>query len=191
MKAVATSLVLVLASCAMGSEPDTATTQDNAIVTRALPEVDTSCQWVPGKNCYGLANDGNNIWPAGMGITSVQVLVRGGPTRLEGRQQTFLAFVVWNSTTVGRIFRIDLGTTAEQDWNAALHNIVAGRTLNLFDSQAGSQGSTVGTPTPPPHPNVVGPIIFEQPYLDVVRKQASLIDGATSAFLGAKAGAID
>jgi hypothetical protein len=191
MKAVATLLVLVLASCAMGSEPDTATTQDNATVIRVLPQVDTSCQWVAGRSCYGQPNDGNNIWPAGMGITTLQVLVRGGPTRFDGKQPTFLAFVVWNSTAVGRIFRIDLGTDDEADWHARLDGIVAGRTISLFDSEAGSQGSTVGSPTPPPHPNVIGPITFDSSYLDVVRRTAGVIDDATHAFLGTEAKGID
>ncbi|HEY6178656.1 MAG TPA: hypothetical protein VIX73_29600 [Kofleriaceae bacterium] len=191
MKAVATLLVLILASCATGTEPDTATTQDNATVIRLLPQVDTSCQWVAGRACYGQPNDGNNIWPAGMGITRVQVLVRGGPTRADGKQATFLAFVVWNSTAVGRIFRIDLGSDDEADWHVKLDGIVAGRTLNIFDSEAGSQGSTVGSPTPPPHPNVIGPITFDSTYLDVVRRTAGTIDDATNAFLGTQAKGID
>jgi len=184
MKAAATLLALFLANCAMGTEPETAATQDNVTIIRGLPQVNTSCQWVADRACYGQANDGNNIWPAGFGITRLQVLVRGAPPRFDGGPTTFLAFVVWNSVAVGRIFRIDLGGPDEQDWHAKLDNIVAGRTFNIFDSQAGSTGSTVGTPTPPPHPNVVGPITFEAPYLDVVRRTAGTLDDATNAFLG-------
>ena len=192
MKAVVTLLALVLASCTMDAPPEVATSaSEQHATTRALPQVDTTCQWVRGGSCYGLPNDGNNIWPAGIGITRLQVLLRGGPPRLGGKQQTFLAFVMWNSTTVGRIYRLDLGSADAASWRAALDNIVAGRTFNIFDSQAGSTGSTVGTPTPPPHPNVDGEITFEQPYLDVLRRETSVIDDATAAILGAKSIVID
>jgi hypothetical protein len=191
MKAVATLLALLLASCALAADPQTATTEDNAIITRVLPQVNTSCLWVAGRNCYGQPNDGNNIWPSGMGITSVQVLVRSGPDRLEHKQQTFLAFVVWNSAFVGRIFQVDSGSPDAVDWQRTLNGIVAGRTISLFDTQAGSTGSTVGGPGPIPHPNVVGPITFENNFLDVVRKQAGIIDDATTAFLGTSVKGVD
>src|SRR5262245_59423051 len=109
MKAAVTLSLLVLASCA-ASDPQTSVADGNAIILPNLPAVSTTCQWIPGKNCYGVPNDGNSIWPTGQGITSVQVLTRSGPNRLGGTQATFLAFVIWNSTTVGRIFRIDIGS---------------------------------------------------------------------------------
>jgi hypothetical protein len=190
MKAVATLFVLVLASCAVSNDPDTSSVEEHA-TTRVLPQVNTSCQWTARGTCYGLPNDGNNIWPAGMGITSVQVLLRAGPDRLEHKQQTFLAFVIWNSTAVGRIFRIDLGSSDAADWRANLDGIVAGRTFNIFDSQAGSAGSTVGGPGPIPHPNIDDLLQFTSPYLDVVRRQATIINDATTTFLSTRAVGID
>lgn len=188
MKAAVTLLALLFAACEMDSPPETATVEQHATtITRALPEVNTTCQWVTRGTCYGQVNDGNNLWPAGMGITSVQVLVRSGPDRLEHKQPTFLAFVVWNSTAIGRIFRLDLGSADAANWRATLDNIVAVRTTNLPDTQAGSTGSTIGGPGPIPHPNVDGFITVDAPYLDVVRKQATAINDATTAFLGATA----
>lgn len=191
MKPVATLLVLVLASCTLGNDPETGSVEEHATITRVLPQVTTSCQWTARGTCYGQVNDGNNIWPAGMGITSVQILLRAGPDRLDHKQQTFLAFVVWNATAVGRIFRIDLGTADEADWRVTLGNIVAGRTLNIFDSQVSSAGSTVGGPGPIPHPNIDDILVFPSTYLDVVRRQATIINDATTTFLSTRAVGID
>jgi hypothetical protein len=174
----------------MGNEPETSTATDNAVVAQGLVAVDTSCQWVPGKNCYGVPNDGNSIWPTGMGITSVQVLTRSGPDRLAGRQQTFLAFVIWNGTTVGRIFRVDIGDDGA-NWRAVLGNVAATRTFNNLDFNTGSTGSASAGPVNPPHPNVEGPITFDPGYLGVVARYAGAIDGASRNFLATKAAAID
>ena len=191
MKAAATLLVLVLASCAMGSEPETSTTEDKATVIRALPQVNTSCQWFAGRTCYGMPNDGNNIWPANMGITHVQVLVRGGPDRLAHKLQTKLAFVVWNRTAVGRIFRIDLGTPDDVDWRATLEKIVTARTMAISDGSESSTGSPLANPNPPPHPNVDENIVFVPNSLDTVRQTAGAIDDATNAFLGTQMPGVD
>jgi hypothetical protein len=195
MKAVATLVVLVIASCATATEPETAATDQAAtvdeLITSVLPQVNTSCQWVPGKTCYGMTNDGNNIWPLNMGITRVQVLTRSGPDRLAHKQATFLAFVVWNNAVVGRIFRIDAGTSAAANWNATLGNILAGRTFSLFDTQAGSTGSTAGGPGPVPHPNVDEAIVFDAPYLDAVKRYGTAIDDATTGFLATRAAGVD
>ncbi|HEY0484319.1 MAG TPA: hypothetical protein VGD37_42660 [Kofleriaceae bacterium] len=190
MKAVVALVLLVTASCAAGSEPEIATADEAISLVPVLPQVSTSCQWVPGKNCYGLPNDGNNIWPGGMGITSVQVLTRSGPDRLEHTQATFLAFVVWNRTTMGRIFRIDIGPDGA-DWRAALSNITATRTLNNLDFNTGSTGTAAGGPVNPPHPNVDGQITFDPTYLDVVKRYAGVIDSASAQFLATRAPVID
>jgi hypothetical protein len=190
MKTAATLFLLVLASCATPSDPGTSVTEENAVIVRVLPAVNTTCQWVPGKTCYGLANDGNNIWPTGMGITSVQVLTRSGPTRLSGSQQTFLAFVIWNNTTVGRIFRVDIGSDGA-NWRDVLSNVTATRTFNNLDFNTGSTGTASGGPVNPPHPNVEGPITFESTYLGAVTGFAGAIDDAGRGFLGTKSAAID
>lgn len=191
MKAAATLLVLVLASCAMASEPETSTTEDNATVIRVLPQVNTSCQWVRGGTCYGMPNDGNNIWPSGLGITHVQILLRGGPDRLDHKLQTYLAFVVWNRTTVGRIFRIDLNTPSDEYWHVTANDIVAGRTISIFDSSATSTGSPLANPNPPPHPNVNENIVFQPAGLDVARRTAGALDDATNTFLDTRMAGAD
>lgn len=191
MKAAATLLVLVLASCAMGSEPETSTTEDKETVIRALPQVNTSCQWFAGRTCYGLPNDGNNIWPAGLGITHVQVLLRGGPDRLEHKLQTALAFVVWNRTAVGRIFRIDLRTSDYDDWRATLDKIVTARTMSISDGTECGTGSPLANPNPPPHPNVDENIVFQPVALDTVRRTAGALDDATNAFLDTQMAGVD
>lgn len=188
MRSAATLLVLVLASCASPTDPDTTATGQAATT---LPQVNTSCQWIAGKTCYGQPNDASNIWPTGIGITSVQVLTRSGPTRLDGRQQTFLAFVVWNDQVVGRIFRLDVGSSDAVNWNNLSANTFAARTFGLPDTRAGAAGATSGSPSPPPHPNVEGPITFESTYLDAVTTSAASVDAATKAFLATASSAID
>jgi hypothetical protein len=190
MKAAATLLVLVLASCAMGSEPETSATEESATVFR-LPQVNTSCQWVAGRTCYGMPNDGNNIWPANMGITHVQVLVRGGPDRLEHKLQTKLAFVVWNRTAVGRIFRIDLLTADDDDWRGTLDKIVTARTMAISDGSECGTGSPLANPNPPPHPNVDENIVFEPNALGTVRMTAGALDDATNTFLNTRMAGVD
>ena len=191
MKAAVTLLVLVLASCAMGSEPETSTTEDKVTVIRALPQVNTSCQWFAVRTCYGMPNDGNNIWPANMGITHVQVLVRGGPDRLEHKLQTYLAFVVWNRSSVGRIFRIDLGTADDADWHGTLDKIVTARLMNIPGSTDSGTGSPLADPNPPPHPNVDENIVLQPVSLDLVRRTAGAIDDATNTFVGTQMPGVD
>ena len=183
MKAAALLLVVFVASC--GIEPSTSVTES------ALTGVNTSCMWIPGKNCYGQPNDGNNIWPADQGIRTMYVLYRYGPDRLRHTQQTFLAFVVWNSTTVGRIFRIDLASDEALNWRATLGNIQATRTNALPDTSTGSSGTVIGGPGNPPHPNVDDPLIFQPEYLGATVRYAGVIENATSNFLDTRAAGVD
>lgn len=191
MKAAVALALLVAAGCAAGSEPETATADEAISILPLLPQVNTSCLWIPGKTCYGMPNDGENIWPAGLGITSVQVLTRSGPDRIDSTHHTFLAFVVWNRSIVGRIFRVDFGANAA-NWRAELGNITATRTFSGPDNNTGSTGSAVAGPVNPPHPNVVdGPITFDTGYLDAVKRYASVIDSASEQFLATRSAAID
>lgn len=195
MKAAVTLLALVLAACATATDPDpgtgTGTVQDKeTLIVPRLLGVTTSCQWVPDGTCYGQANDGANIWPADREITSTQVLMRAGPDRLEHKMTTFLAFVVWNGNTVGRIFRVDNDSDAN-DFRANLNRVMLVRTVGFLDHSGASTGSPVAGPVNPPHPNVEGPIEFESTYLDTVRRTAFTINDVTANFLGTRALGVD
>lgn len=192
MKIAVALAVLAVTGCATADQDATTAAADQAAaVPTALPSTSTTCQWQVDQTCYGQLNDGNNLWPTGIGITSAFVLTRSGPTRLSGRQPTFLAFVVWNDSVIGRIFRIDVGTSNAVNFNSVSANTFAARTFNLPDTQEGSTGSTFGSPTPPPHPNVEGPITFDSTYLGAVTSNAAIIHRATLDFLATKAAAID
>jgi len=101
MKFAVTLAVLAITGCTTAIDQDTSTTDQAATVSIELPHTDTTCQWSVDTICYGQRNDGNNLWPTGIGITSAYVLTRRGPTRLSGRQPTYLAFVVWNDSVIG------------------------------------------------------------------------------------------
>jgi hypothetical protein len=188
MKLAVTLAVVAATGCATAPE-DTATTataeQSSVILPAGLPQVNTTCRWSVDTTCYGQRNDANNIWPTGMGITSTFVLTRSGPTRLDGKQQTYLAFVVWNTAVVGRIFQLDLGTPDAVSFNNTLQNVFYVRTFGP-DLRAGQGGSTYGSPTPPPHPNVNDPIVFDPGYLGTVVNSAAMLDRVTTDFLMAR-----
>jgi hypothetical protein len=196
MKLAVTLAVLAATGCSTVLEDaattDTATADQSAIVLvpAGLPRVNTSCQWSVDTTCYGQRNDGNNIWPSGMGINRVFVLTRSGPTRLEGKQQTYLAFVVWNDAVVGRIFRLDLGSSDAVNFNNTLSNTFYVKTFGP-DLGAGSAGSTYGSPGTPPHPNVNDPIVFDTGYLGSVVNSAAMLDRVTTDFLATRSLAID
>lgn len=194
MKLAVAFVVLAITGCATAIDQDTSTTDQAGVVLTGLPRVDTTCQWSVDTLCYGQRNDGNNLWPTGVGITSAYVLTRRGPTRLSGRQPTYLAFVVWNDAVVGRIFRIDAGTSAAVNFQSVSANTLAARTSSgsgLPDNSEGAQGAVTGGPTPTPGPNVEPPIVFESSYLDAVVNSAAIIHRTTTEFLGIKSGAID
>jgi hypothetical protein len=98
--------------------------------------------------------------------------------------------VVWNDSVIGRIFRLDAGSSDAVNFNSVVANTLAGRTFNLPDTSAGSTGSTSGGPVPPPHPNVEGPITFDSPYLGAVANDAAIINRTTGEFLATRS-AID
>ncbi len=191
MKFAVTLAVLAIAGCATAPDPETSTADQAAVVSTGLLSTNTTCQWLVDQTCYGQLNNGNNIWPSGMGITSAFVLTRSGPTRLSGRQQTYLAFVVWNDSVIGRIFRIDVGTSNATNFNTVLANTFYTQTFNLPDTTSGQGGATAGSPSPPPHPNVEGPIVFDSTYLGTVASDAAILNRVTTDFLATKSAAID
>jgi hypothetical protein len=194
MKLAVAFAVLAITGCATAIDQDTSTTDQAATVLIDLPRTNTTCQWSVDTTCYGQRNDGNNLWPTGIGITSAYVLTRRGPTRLFGRQPTYLAFVVWNDSVVGRIFRIDVGTSNAANFNSVYANTFAARTSGtsgIPDPSEGAAGAVTGGPTPTPGPNVEPPIVFESSYLDAVVNSAAIIHRTTSEFLATKSLAID
>ncbi|HEX3477292.1 MAG TPA: hypothetical protein VHT91_19855 [Kofleriaceae bacterium] len=191
MKLAAAFVILAITGCAGALDPDTSTADQAAAVKTDLPSTSTTCQWSVDTTCYGQRNDGNNLWPTGIGITDAYVMTRRGPTRLSGRQPTFLAFVVWNDSVVGRIFRVDVGSSNAANFNSVLANTFAARTFSIPDGSEAAAGAVAGGPTPAPGPNVEPPIVFESSYLGAVVKSAATIHGATSEFLATKSSAID
>lgn len=192
MKFAVTLAVLAVTGCATAVDPETSTgDQASVVLPTGLPSTNTSCLWQVDQNCYGQLNDGNNLWPAGVGITSAYILTRSGPTRLAGKQDTYLAFVVWNDAVVGRIFRIDTGTRNAANFLSVAAGTFAARTVvpggaGLPDPNAGSTGATGGGGPPVPHPNVEGPLVFDTPYLGSVIDHATVIRGATADFMALK-----
>lgn len=190
MKLVVTLVVLAVTGCATAVDSESSTTDQATVLPAGLPSTTTSCLWQIDHSCYGQLNDGNNLWPTGMGITSAYVLTRSGPTRLRGTQPTFLAFVVWNDAVVGRIFQVDVGTRDAANFltvsAATFANRTASSTEGLPDPTWGSTGSTGGGGPPLPHPNVEGPLVFDGFYLGTVVNAAATIHKATADFMGAK-----
>lgn len=191
MKYAVTLAVLAATGCATAVDSESSTADQATVLPAGLTSTSTTCLWQVDRNCYGQLNDGNNLWPTGMGITSAYVLLRSGPTRLSGRQQTFLAFVVWNDAVVGRIFEVDVGTSNATNFNTVLANTFANRTFTLagsgiLDTSAGSTGSTAGSPSPPPHPNVEGPVTFDSTYLGTVVNVAATLRKTTNEFTATK-----
>jgi hypothetical protein len=191
MKLAVTLAVLAITGCATAVDSESSTADPAIVLPAGLPSTNTTCQWLIDRNCYGQLNDGNNLWPTGMGINSAYLLMRSGPTRLAGKQPTFLAFVVWNDAVVGRIFRVDVGTRDGANFLAVASATFANRTLatvetGLPDPSAGSTGS-IGSGGPPlPHPNVDDLIVFDSSYLGTVVGSAAAIHKATADFMGAK-----
>ncbi|HEX3761944.1 MAG TPA: hypothetical protein VHW23_24760 [Kofleriaceae bacterium] len=196
MKLAVTLAVLAFAGCATAVDPEpsaTSSTDQASVVPTGLPSTNTTCQWQIDESCYGQLNNANNLWPPGIGITSAFVMTRSGPPHLVGRVQTptFLAFVVWNDSVIGRIFRIDVGSTDNANFDAVVANTFVVRTFNLPDTSAGSSGATSGGPSPPPHPNVDGSIVFDPGYLSSVAGNAAIVRRATADFLATRSAAID
>lgn len=191
MKFAVALAVLAVTGCATAVDSESSTADQATVLPAGLPTTTTSCLWQIDHTCYGQLNDGNNLWPPEMGINSAYVLMRSGPTRLSGRQPTFLAFVVWNDAVVGRIFQLDTGTRDAANFLTVSAATFASRTQavgtsGLPDPNAGSTGSTGGGGPPLPHPNVEGPLTFDPIYLGGVVNTAATIHKATADFMGAK-----
>jgi len=184
MRIVPAVLLAVLAtSCVAADATDASDRPEVATTASALTGTATSIHWIPGETCGGLPIcDGTAIWPAGLGITDVQVLLRDAPDRDNHLTQTFLAFVVWNQSVVGRIFRVDVGSDGA-DFRARMSNIAATRTTNNPAFTFGNSGNSVSGPVPVPHPSVDNELTFNSTYLGHVVDFASVITAQTRSFL--------
>src|SRR3954468_9633811 len=146
MKLAVTLAVLAVTGCVAPVDSESATADPAIVLPAGLPSTNTTCQWLIDRHCYGQLNDGNNLWPTGMGINSAYLLMRSGPTRLAGKQPTFLAFVVWDDAVAGRIFRVEVGPRDGPNFLPVAAATFANRTLatvatGLPDPSAGSSGS--------------------------------------------------
>jgi hypothetical protein len=178
----ATLATFTLAGCVADGDPQTATQ------TSALTDSSVSVNWNPEIGCgppkreSTVPCDGNLLWPAGQGITSMQVLLRKGPRGSAG--ETFLAFVVWNGQTVGRILRAPVSTRSGAHLRATIGNISTARTITFGDGSASSAGNiSGGKPVPEPGPNVDDLLQFSPGYLDATRHAARAILEAEKQFL--------
>jgi hypothetical protein len=161
MKLTAALLLLVVSACV--TQPEVETT-DQAI---ASVDAKVSQTYVMGKY------DAEEVWPTGQGITSVQVIYKRGPERSLG--PTYFAFVVWNGTTIGKIYCAYLGPIGA-DLRRNLSDTTATRTVNAPSFTASSTGSGSGGPIiPTPHPNVDGEFAFSSTYLDNLKQTALAI----------------
>src|SRR5262245_33451397 len=104
MKSLATLALALFASCAVNDAPPTSSVASSVLGTDVL----TSENWF-ARDTHTI----DDLWPAGQGINSMQVLVRKGPCRNDDANndcmgpyavQTFMAVVVWNHNTVGHIY---------------------------------------------------------------------------------------
>lgn len=161
MKLTAALLLLVVSACVTQPEVETA---DQAI---ASGDATVSQTYVMGKY------SADEVWPTGQGITSVQVIYKRGPQRSLG--PTYFAFIVWNGTTVGKIFCAYLGPSGAE-LRRNISDTTATRTANAPSFTTSSTGGgSGGTIIPTPHPNVDGEFQFSQTYLDNLKQTATAI----------------
>jgi len=156
MKSLAPFAFALFASCAVNDAP--ATSSASSAVSVLGTDVLTSENWF-ARDTHTI----DDVWPAGQGITSTQILVRKGPCRNDPNNdctspnavQTFMAVVVWNHSTVGHIYWVTKGTDGS-DFHNLVDNALGTRCNTNPDHGGGWDGSPyVGTP-PAPHPNVNG-----------------------------------
>jgi len=186
MRAAASFAVVAFASCTVGPEAETETSNDISVQVAGLAESSDSVNWQPEVGCQATPKspvvpcDGELIWPSDQSIKSVQVLYRKGPDMAEG--STFLAFVVWNDTTVGRILLTTVGRNGAHLRNT-INNITAVRTSGAPDHSTGSAGSAIGgNPPQPPQPHIDVAIHFSQKYLTAAKTAAKAIHTAGEEF---------
>jgi len=170
MKRSAVLGMVFVAGC-VAAEPTTESTTTSAITTSITTEA-----WDPSAKS---ADKTDALWPTSAHTT--QILYRVGPDKFGN--PAFLAFVVWNHTTVGHVYWIEIGSVGT-DFKQSWDNAFASRTNTqppLFDRYGGSTGGGgVGTP-PMPHPNVSN-FVISGAWLDQAKTAAGALDQADANF---------
>ncbi|HET9620318.1 MAG TPA: hypothetical protein VFP84_03050 [Kofleriaceae bacterium] len=188
VSAVVSGLVL-LSACASapgeGDDAQVSTAQDRVTVVRAEPptvqpfprtEPITSTWWAPGRLTYA------DIWPLDHGITSAQIVYRKEIDSSIG--PTHVAFVVWNGSFVGRIYRIH-NNADSTDFLLNVAQLEATRVSRGPDNSVSSSGNgTGGNTKPPPHPNVDEDITYNPDDLDNARVAGRALLNVTTRFIG-------
>ena len=121
----------------------------------------------------------DTLWPTT--THSTQLIMRVGPDKFGN--PAFLAFVVWDHTTVGHVYWVTIGDEGA-DLKQAWENAFALRTNTHpanFDRWGGGNGGG-GTGTPPtPHPNVDS-FFVGGTWLSHARTTAADLDAADASF---------
>lgn len=123
----------------------------------------------------------NALWPST--ATTAQILYRQGPAL--GGNKAFLAFVVWDHTTVGHVYWIAIGNDGadlKNMWDKAFSSRTNAQNGPAFLDHwgGGTGGGGVGTP-PTPHPNV-SQFPVSATWIQEAKSAAASIDAANLAF---------
>jgi hypothetical protein len=166
MKTMALFVIVLGASCTT-AESDTSTeTADLSVNTAQIPDITTE-SWDPNlKDSEKL----EALWDPS--VTAAQLLLREGPDLYTYNSNTgvwtphaaYLAFVVWDHTTVKHVYWIIKNSAVGVDFTQSWQNALATRTLaynaqNPFFHWAGGNGGGGVGPQPSPHPNVANFVI--------------------------------
>jgi len=121
------------------------------------------------------------LWPST--ATTAQILYRQGPPLLGAK--AFLAFVVWDHTTVGHVYWVAIGNDGadlKNMWDKAFAQRTNTQSAPAFLDHwgGGTGGGGVGTP-PTPHPNV-SQFPISSTWAQQAKSAAAAIDAADSQF---------
>jgi hypothetical protein len=195
MKSLVSSVVLavvpglfLLSACAgapgEGDDSQASASQGSVVINPREPapvqpfpktEPTTSTWWTPGKLTYA------DLWPLDHGITSAQVVYRKEIDSSTG--PTHVAFVVWNGTFVGRIYRIHNNADGSEFLNSVAQLNATRVNVGPDNSVSSSGNGTGGNTKPPPHPNVDGDILYNPDDLDNARLAGKNLLNITTRFL--------
>jgi hypothetical protein len=184
MKAATTLLILLFSGCVTSQAPEPtdqapeAASPGPAPTSQAVGTGDAFVTTTYHPNKY----DDQDIWPTGQAIQSMQVIFKRGPVRSDG--PSYLAFIVWNGNTVGKIFCVHVGAEGA-DLRKLISDTTATRTINVSVATASTTGSGGAGPiVPTPHPNVDVELQFSPTYLSNIKMHAqALLSTTTNAMM--------